>query len=554
MPPKSCRGRDTTNLQEYINDPLKEKKSLFVRALFNSKILQKFDGQVGVNECVFSYPDSEWYAVYLLDSDGQQIWDPATGAKMLFFKLKVSPSGKEAIISAETTDISQTDLVGKQACSVNSNGNCVLPGAAPSPETRKTTAKKTSPKPAPEEPQEKVDSEVAERLQSMSISSSKKSSEKVDRAYFENLDSKMLIAQWMIDNMDEKDIIECVKQGSLSPEDVQRVEKLSKSAPAGSSPAPSSSKDAEAVAAEIAAGMEPEKVKKIFQRMSKEDLIADLKKNYPGDRKQAIVEMCKRAGKKLEIRETKRGPKLFDFNGEQVDESDALDECAAFEAERIRQRLAYRWTSVMRNVRSAVDKGKMPAYSEPGPVMETGPMITTDSIMSEINGIEDPVARKQAIIDLVTPFGFTTRPGKRGIMILDPDGEQVSDQIALEEGAGLKAATINSVSFGRRRRASKKQLAVRKRFKKAAKKCKGKRNFRKCVGKILRKKSSFGKKTVRRKSTVPGVRRKYTSGGGRKSPGVSATLFSVGTVKTGLDGNAWVIKKASNGVKRWSKK
>ena len=89
MPPKSCRGRDTTNLQEYINDPLKEKKSLFVKALHNSKILQKFDGQVGVNECIFSYPESEWYAVYLLDSNGQQIWDPATGAKMLFFKLRI---------------------------------------------------------------------------------------------------------------------------------------------------------------------------------------------------------------------------------------------------------------------------------------------------------------------------------------------------------------------------------------------------------------------------------------------------------------------------------
>ena len=40
----------------------------------------------------------------------------------------------------------------------------------------------------------------------------------------------------------------------------------------------------------------------------------------------------------------------------------------------------------------------------------------------------------------------------------------------------------------------------------------------------------------------------------RKSPRASATGFAVSTVKTGLDGNRWIVKKASNGVKRWSKK
>ena len=40
----------------------------------------------------------------------------------------------------------------------------------------------------------------------------------------------------------------------------------------------------------------------------------------------------------------------------------------------------------------------------------------------------------------------------------------------------------------------------------------------------------------------------------RKSPEESATLFPVGKVKTGNDGNRWVVKKASNGVKRWIKK
>ena len=37
----------------------------------------------------------------------------------------------------------------------------------------------------------------------------------------------------------------------------------------------------------------------------------------------------------------------------------------------------------------------------------------------------------------------------------------------------------------------------------------------------------------------------------RKSPKESATLYKLGTKKTGLDGNMWIITETSNGVKRW---
>jgi hypothetical protein len=66
------------------------------------------------------------------------------------------------------------------------------------------------------------------------------------------------------------------------------------------------------------------------------------------------------------------------------------------------------------------------------------------------------------------------------------------------------------------------------------------------------KKSKKSKKvTTRRRRTVGGSKRVSTK---RKSPEESATLFPVGKVKTGNDGNRWVVKKASNGVKRWIKK
>ena len=39
----------------------------------------------------------------------------------------------------------------------------------------------------------------------------------------------------------------------------------------------------------------------------------------------------------------------------------------------------------------------------------------------------------------------------------------------------------------------------------------------------------------------------------RPSPSVSATLFAVGSKMKGGDGNTWEVKKAANGVQRWSK-
>ena len=71
--------------------------------------------------------------------------------------------------------------------------------------------------------------------------------------------------------------------------------------------------------------------------------------------------------------------------------------------------------------------------------------------------------------------------------------------------------------------------------------------------------SHFGKKrkTTKKKKTTTRLRRSV--GGSkrvsttRKSPEASATTKKIGTRARGIDGNTWIVKKASNGVKRWSK-
>ena len=88
---------------------------------------------------------------------------------------------------------------------------------------------------------------------------------------------------------------------------------------------------------------------------------------------------------------------------------------------------------------------------------------------------------------------------------------------------------------------------------------------KKTTKKKTTKKKTTKKKTTKttkstkttKKTTATRVRRSV--GGSkrvsvtRKSPEVSATTKPVGTKLRGNDGNMWVVKKASNGVKRWTK-
>ena len=64
------------------------------------------------------------------------------------------------------------------------------------------------------------------------------------------------------------------------------------------------------------------------------------------------------------------------------------------------------------------------------------------------------------------------------------------------------------------------------------------------------KKKPAKKNKTRLRERAGGSKRVSTT---RKSPEVSATVKNVGTKLRGNDGNMWVVKKASNGVKRWIK-
>jgi hypothetical protein len=60
---------------------------------------------------------------------------------------------------------------------------------------------------------------------------------------------------------------------------------------------------------------------------------------------------------------------------------------------------------------------------------------------------------------------------------------------------------------------------------------------------MVEKKNIYGSKSVKKI-----IGKKLET---RKSPAISASTLKEGTIKKGLDGKKWIIKKSENGVKRW---
>jgi hypothetical protein len=124
-----------------------------------------------------------------------------------------------------------------------------------------------------------------------------------------------------------------------------------------------------------------------------------------------------------------------------------------------------------------------------------------------------------------------------------------AQNIGAFEGARKKS------SFGKKTKKKVTKKAKKKATKKVTKKAK-----KKATKKVTKKATKKAKKKVTKKAKKKVVTRHRRTVGGskrvsvtRKSPEQSATLYKVGTVRTGNDSNRWVIKKASNGVKRWVK-
>jgi len=335
-----CGKRSVKNFQTFMKI-LKSNPGginiLLARALLNDDLLDVFDGHPSANECVFSYPNSDWYSVYLVDEDGNKVWDPEAGYSKFYFKIFISPDGTDANIIEETmTNETPKELLDSngneiQNCKIGASKTCVNPVSR---SEVKTTISKPKTKVA-EVPL--VSPSLRAELEPLSVGARAESSApagpkgKITRDYFEQLKSKELIVNWMIQNMSRSDLVKCLEKGAVNVDDLKATEELVEEEPALTE---------EIV--NIAEQIPESQFKSMLKKVAKSSITAEINKlSSLDDKKNAIIKLCVRNGNpnNYSVKTNKRGQlKIYDSDGEPFDDNDIdtiLQECAELEFKRL---------------------------------------------------------------------------------------------------------------------------------------------------------------------------------------------------------------------------
>jgi hypothetical protein len=469
---KSCEGRDVTPLSQYTKDKNLQKK-LLAQALAYDGTLNEYRVLPKYNECEFSFENSDWFGVYIEDEAGN--FFPRNGADhdgVFYFKIVVDGRKKVPVQIIESTFTMPEELKGKKACYIK-DGRCV--GEAVPPTPKKERAKKAEKK---EEVSLKDVNDIFKNIKlsvmdtsslegtsgTIDVDAPQRKTEKQqhDRKYFENMDTKQII-DWMINNMNQNDILGCLRTASLTTKQTQMLT----SAQAGSS----TLSDSETV--QIATSMNKAQLDKFLKDVTKEDLIEDL--NNQPNKKVALVNLCRNNGMVYNIN---ANGDLVDSSGAVVNEKTLIDNCAQLEADRVK--------GILFGLGKKESKGPKIDYIQR--------IVTPIYELEETAGI---VAFQNAMIKYINNTQKLT--GDRAVQYTTEElsEEQLAD---LEEDFSdvvnnFVDNLLKGSSFGRKR-ATAGQKRVRLRFKKAAKKCKKTCNYRSCMKKELKKKYtvSFGQK------------------------------------------------------------
>ena len=323
-----CSKRSSTSFQTYVGNLVQKKqdkiKLLLARALMNEDMLEDFHGQIHANECVFSYPDSNWYGVYLVDPDGKKYFGP-NGAQKFYFQLEFQTDSEgvpyDAVPMNGTFETPPELLSNGQeikGCVLKPSGKCG------NPESKKKKKKISAVDYDSED--EETPAETLQNLTQVSTGSK----QKMPRDYFEGLGSKSLIIDWMIANMKPGEIFKCIQRGSLSAEDIKQAQQILGEAPSSSSGV-----------SEMIQSFSPSEIHGMIRIVTKEELISAANKiKNKEKKKEAIINMCKRAGvKKYKLKIGKNGKPSYivDNEDDPVDEQEVLEECAAKEAIRLKK-------------------------------------------------------------------------------------------------------------------------------------------------------------------------------------------------------------------------
>jgi hypothetical protein len=461
---RPCGKRSGVNFQKFVNMIKKNPAKidiLLARALLNDEQLDRFDGQGGASECVFSYPNKDWFGVYLVDSAGNKVeW--GEGYMKYYFKLKVNKMGSDAAVTEGTVDLPD-DLKDADG---NEIDHCVLRGTKcgdPDSMRVKPAPKGRTPKVVvteqPETPAPIVASQVSpvllQQLEDLSLGSGTRSakpsaqSSTITREFFEQMKTKEMIVEWMINNMDPKDLIKCVKKGSLSKGDLEEAEKLASSEiseypeypSSGAGPSGTSGlTNADLEVIEMARNIPESELTRMLKKVTKES-ISELINTISDktEKKKQLIFLCKRAGINKYSTQTRRGVLRLFEGDDQINDSEIpkiVDECASKESTKLRRKLL--GSTVRTNIK----------LNKAQPVQPVRQVFSVEQIL-----ILPPEQQKLKIVE-VLGGEYYTKEVRGKLELFDSEG-QLDEE---DDIPGVIATLVNAMnSFGRRRRSLKRR-------------------------------------------------------------------------------------------------
>jgi len=477
VPNKSCTGRDLTPLQAYVLNS-KLSRGFLAHMLEQDGFLDKFRAQPDVNECQFSFENSNWFAIYINDENGNKVFfnkngEPQPG--ILYFHVK-EVNGEYGIDPSSYTFEKPPELENLRHCVINDKGKCGVPEKQKEPKASKAPKEPKAPKASkasksvvseagPSEVVRVPDTVTEAAVQALQLGLPPEQvtlKNKISREEAEKMDKKAII-EWMSKNMYASDIAACLRTGSLSKADRKKLDDVETDAVAGISPA-------DIAAIQATGEVQSEEIKNVFKQMTKEDIKKTV--NSSSNKTEAVLKLCERFH--YEGRVSKKSGKLsiFDANEDPVSVDEALEQCAELESRRLR--------NIMLNIKTKV------LARRPVPKQPKEPEAPQESIVDQLKrlSLDDKLDRVKQICESKE---YTVRKNKTGtqLVVLDAEGDPVSWEEAVQ----------SCTSFGIRRKVCKpvnskkpiKVSTVRSKFKCAAKKCKKSKDYRKCMKTSLRK-------------------------------------------------------------------
>ena len=231
-----CSERSKTALSSYIGKDPAKIKNVLAQVLANEGRLDMYALKPDLNECMMSYPDSDWYGVYVTDQNGNKYFKGIDGnvvEGIYYFKVKMV-SGKP--YADEGTFELPKELENVSPCTISEKGNCVNPPKATNLKTSKI----------------KLPDDIVSGIEVMSINKTKQANVMppsnmlrptksvpqkgtYDKKMFEAMPKEKII-DFMISNLDIKDLANCVLDDvTMTSEDKAVIEKITQSVPSSSS-------------------------------------------------------------------------------------------------------------------------------------------------------------------------------------------------------------------------------------------------------------------------------------------------------------------------------